>query len=481
MQPYKWEEVDGMNALGQAWEICFQREQERQEKTVQKDQWRPLLHVAPPFGWLNDPNGLCQYRGTYHAFYQFAPFQADCGLKFWGHCTSSDLLHWQFQGAPLMPDEPFDCHGVYSGSALVEDGKMYLYYTGNVKKSGDYDYVNDGRESSTVLAVSEDGFCFEGKELLMTNADYPADITLHVRDPKVWKQDGVYYMVQGARTKDNVGVVLIFSSEDKRNWHYIGRIEPKEKFGYMWECPDLFELDGQTVLCVSPQGVEQDGLKYANKYQSGICLLDGDFRGRTKPGAFRELDGGFDFYAPQSFQAEDGRRILIGWMGMADDGSYTNKTVLNGWQNTLTLPRELSLEDGIVCQNPVRELDGWWNEEISFKNTFQGKTDTCFELDLHPEGGDVRVTLFGGLMLRYLSKEKIFRMEFTDRELGCGRTMRGREMELLTDMRIVADVSCVEVFLNGGRDVFSTRCYPKEGQCEAEAEMKGRGRYRRHI
>ncbi|MEI3189595.1 MAG: hypothetical protein V8S38_08020 [Lachnospiraceae bacterium] len=149
--------------------------------------------------------------------------------------------------------------------------------------------------------MSKDGEKIESKKLLMTNADYPDDMTCHVRDPKVWKEGGRYYMVQGARKKKNKGVVLVFSSEDKYHWNYIHRLESEEKFGFMWECPDLYELDGQTILCISPQGVEQDGYWYANKYQTVTSVIHGDFRTDGVPEErFRELDGGFDFYAPQS-------------------------------------------------------------------------------------------------------------------------------------------------------------------------------------
>ena len=170
---------------------------------------------------------------------------------------------------------------------------MSLFYTGNVKNLGDYNYVTNGRESNTILAVSKDGEKIESKKLLMTNADYPDDMTCHVRDPKVWKEGGRYYMVQGARTKEDKGVVLVFSSEDKYHWNYIHRLESEEKFGFMWECPDLYELDGQTILCISPQGVEQDGYWYANKYQTVTSVIHGDFRTDGVPEGFRDLDGGF--------------------------------------------------------------------------------------------------------------------------------------------------------------------------------------------
>ena len=74
------------------------------------------FHIMPPTGWLNDPNGLCQAGGVFHAYFQYAPFDVEGGVKAWGHATSRDLMNWEYVGAPLLPDEPFDCHGVYSGS-----------------------------------------------------------------------------------------------------------------------------------------------------------------------------------------------------------------------------------------------------------------------------------------------------------------------------------------------------------------------------
>lgn len=470
-----------MNAMHRALKKLVNEELER---TVEKkkDRWRPLLHIAPPVGWLNDPNGLCRYQGEYHAFFQMAPFEPEGGLKFWGHFTSQDMLHWEFQGVPLMPDQTYDCHGVYSGSALVENDVMYVYYTGNVKKLGDYNYITDGRQSNTILAVSRDGKNFESKELLMTNEDYPCDLTMHVRDPKVWKQDGIYYMVLGARTKKNEGIVLIYTSRDKKNWSYLSRIKSDRPFGYMWECPDLYELDGKMILSISPQGVEQEGWKYANKYQSVVCALNDDFRTDAVVKDFQELDGGFDFYAPQTFLTDDGRRIQIGWMGMADaTEEYTNPTVKDGWQNVLTLPRELSWKDNVLCQNPVRELDDWWNVSLDFEQDYEGKIHPCSEIYVENKGENLEIVLSKGLILSYDGMTGFFRMEFKDSKLGAGRTVRERKVDQLEQVRIIVDVSCVEVFLNGGKEVFSTRFYPETEKYDIEirgSHLKGCLRYR---
>ncbi len=471
-----------MNALHRTWEKLIS--QTLKEEQGLKQRWRPAFHIAPPVGWLNDPNGLCQYHGVYHAFYQYSPFDEKGGLKFWAHCTSRDLLHWKLEDVPLSPDQPYDCHGVYSGSAVIEEDHMYLYYTGNVKEMGNYDYINQGRQSNTVRVTSRDGFRFEKKELLLTNEDYPMDLTCHVRDPKVWKKNGRWYMVQGARTKEDQGVVLLFTSGDGVKWFCTHRLKSPKPFGFMWECPDLYELDGYTVLSISPQGVEADGLHWNNVYQSVTTFLDGDFRTASVNDTFRELDGGFDFYAPQTFETEDDRRIEIAWMGMADvDDFYTNPTTEDGWQHVLTLPRELSVKDGILCQNPIRELDSYWTKEEAFQKEFAGSLSQAFEIelpDLDTLEENVKITLAEHLWLTYDKEEQIFRMEFQDSRLGSGRTMRGREIAKLTDMRVIVDASCVEVFLNGGKDVFSTRFYPDGEKIEVTVSAPGaNGRLRK--
>ncbi len=210
----------------------------------------------------------------------------------------------------LCPDQPFDCHGNYSGSALCEDGQLWLFYTGNVKLPGRYDYIHEGREHNLCLAVSRDCLTADTKECLMRNADYPEGLSCHVRDPKVWRQDGVYYMVLGARTREDRGEVLVLSSSDKRRWRHINTITTPEPFGYMWECPDLFQLDGQWFLLVSPQGIPCQ-----NVYGCGFFALHGDFRGECTLGDYHPLDGGFDYYAPQSF-ADGERRLQFGWKAL---------------------------------------------------------------------------------------------------------------------------------------------------------------------
>lgn len=435
------------------------------------DRFRQCFHLMPVTGWLNDPNGLCMFQGVFHAFFQYSPFDAQGGVKLWGHCTSENMVDWKQEGAALYPDSPFDCHGVYSGNVLVEDGRMYLYYTGNVKLDGDYDYIHTGRESNTVLTISEDGKTFGPKKVLMQNCDYPEFVTCHVRDPRVWKEGDRYYMIQGARTKEDQGTALLFVSSDKENWTYSGQITTREKFGCMWECPEYLKIGRRKVLSASVQGLTGGEWKNRNVYQSGYFFVEGDFPGDCQLSEYYLWDYGFDFYAPQSFRTEDGRMIQIGWMGMPDCPQHINKTLADNWQHCFTFPREITQRDGMLLQNPVRELREKKEPVCMVTGNLHKEGIRTFEVDTeHIMASAFRAVLAGELVLEY--RDGFFRMYFlhTEKEaVSGGRDMRCTKLPELTDVKILADVSSVEVFLNGGEAVFSTRYYPDTYCVEIQA------------
>ncbi len=423
--------------------------------------YRQQFHIQPPVGWLNDPNGLCRVGDVWHVFYQYGPFDPTGGVKHWGHVTSTDLLHWERQPVMLYPDEPFDCHGAYSGSALYEDGALWLYYTGNVKLPGRYDYIRDGRENNLCLAVSRDCVTMESKQQLMTNREYPSGLSCHVRDPKVWAQDGRYYMVLGARTADDRGEVLVMESEDRLHWRHINTLTTPQPFGYMWECPDLFELDGQWFLAVSPQGID-----CANVYGCGYFPLYGDWRGEYTLGEFHTFDYGFDFYAPQSLAA-DGRRLQFGWMAMPD-APYRGAEQAYGWQNCLTVPRVLTAAPGgHLLQAPAKELEALRGEAVQIPAGEEFTAGPCFEIIAEP-CGDFALTLAKDLSLVYTEADRTITLRFASTALGCGRTERSARLASpCRKVQLIADVSSVEIFLNGGEATFTTRYYPAPGPVAA--------------
>ncbi len=443
-------------------------------EAVKADANRLAYHLMPPVGWLNDPNGLCQYNGLYHIFYQYTPGNpTGADHRGWGHYTTKDFIHYHEEDDPFVPDTEADGKGSYSGSAFIEDGKLHFFYTGNNKLPGDYDYINNGRIHWVVHSESPDGFTFGPKEVLLKNADYPKNLSCHVRDPKILKRDGKYYMVLGARTKDSHGQVEVFVSTDLKDWKHVSTIRPNHDFGYMWECPDLFELDGKTILMTCPQGVAQDGILYENIYQNGWFEVDGSLDHDQTVKNFKEFDNGFDFYAPQSFQDENGRRILIGWMGIPD-ADYTNPTVAANWQHALTLPRQLHDYNGRLYQYPIAEILNLRQKEYPVILA----ADACIELpsrvvdiDLKPSTEAWTITLRKDVTLSYING--LFTLDLGTS--GSGRTSRHIQIDHIDEIEIFSDTSSLEIFINHGQYALTTRVYdqPSDRKLCASAPMTG--------
>jgi beta-fructofuranosidase len=449
--------------------------QNQQARAAVKADARALrYHLMPPAGWLNDPNGLYQKDGIYHVFYQYAPANAQgTGKKGWGHYSTKDFVTFQEEPVALIPDDQSDLGGAYSGSAYVDKDSdtVHFFYTGNNKLEGDYDYINDGRIHWTNHFTTKDGKEFTDKETLLKNADYPEELSCHVRDPKVYKDKDGYKMVLGSRTKDSIGRVDVFASDNLTDWKPVSVISSKEPFGYMWECPDLFDLDGEQFLITCPQGVEQQGIDFENLYQNGYFVTKGDLDHDQTVDGFTELDHGFDFYAPQTMEDENGRRILIGWMGMPDV-PYTNPT--DAWQHALTLPRELHAKNGHLYQYPIKETQALRisEEAVNLKPgiPFDLKSQV-FELQLAVDPGKWVLTLRKDVTLTYEDKVLTLDMHTS----GSGRDQRHVRIDEITKLSIFSDTSSLEIFINQGQEAFTTRVYdsPQDTVLLSSAPMSG--------
>lgn len=424
---------------------------------VDLDPWRLNYHLMPRVGWLNDPNGLCQFKEIYHIFYQYSPEDATGKNKGWGHYSTKDFVHFIREENTLFPDSEIDKDGAYSGSAFVKDQRIHFFYTGNIKFEGNYDYINEGRGHYLNYFYSDDGLKFSQKECLLKNEDYPKEMSCHIRDPKIFEENHHYYMILGARTKDSVGCLLIYISNDLKHWHYHQTITSKDRFGYMWECPDLFEINDQKILITCPQGVEQDGYKYENIYQNGYFIVNGSLEDHISLGEFYELDNGFDFYAPQTFIDDHKRRILIGWMGLPDV-PYTNPTIKNHWQHALTLPRELKLIGNRIYQYPIEETKQLraHQEVINMKKnqTYQYNTHVC---EIHVEHLDKQFTIHLRKDVEINYKDHLLTLKL--QESGYGRDIRHVEIDSIKEIDIFSDTSSLEIFINKGERVMTTRVY----------------------
>ena len=427
--------------------------------------WRQRIHLEPRKGWLNDPNGLCFFDGRYHVYFQFSPDSPKgAGRKCWGHFESSDDAEtWTYKGIVFEPDIPEDRSGVYSGCSVVKDGIIHIFYTGNVKLPGDYDYVTSGREANQIHVTTEDGQIMSPKKIILRNSDYPDYCSCHVRDPKVWIEDGKWKMVLGARTLEDKGCVLFYEADDPDDWHYVKTLSV-EDFGYMWECPDQFDVEGKTFLGISPQGILHEEYRYQNVYSSGYFRMEGD-----KLSDFTEFDYGFDFYAPQTFVDEHGDRILIGWMGIGDI-PYSNPTTKLGWQHCLTVPRRLTLtEDGHIRQCPVinQNLYGDLTEVSEGDATV---IDLPCDIEATLPDGCFKICI-GDAVIKYNGNEIV--LDLSQGDIGSGRTVRKVLTGKINDIRIIIDRSSIEIFAGGGAYVMSSRFYPSEASVNIVSEGGG--------
>ena len=329
----------------------------------------PKFHVTGGIGWINDPNGFAPYKGEYHLFFQYYPYDTRWGPMHWGHVKTHDFIRWERLPAALAPDTEYDRGGCFSGSSLeLPDGRQLLMYTGvrNVRRR------NGKIEAFQTQCIAiGDGVNYEKLDCnpIIDASSLPDGGSVHdFRDPKIWREDGCYYAVIGNRCEDGSGTILLYESEDAIHWQYVSILSAcHNQYGRMWECPDLFPLDGKDVLLVSPQEMAAIGLEF-HPGNANVCLigkLDPKLHHLNRENV-QAIDYGLDFYAPQTLLTEDGRRVMIAWMQNWE--TSTCKIEELRFFGQMTLPRELSLRKGRLCQNPVKELEQYHGVRIDYHN-----------------------------------------------------------------------------------------------------------------
>lgn len=332
----------------------------------------PRFHVTGGVGWINDPNGFSLYRDEYHLFFQYYPYATHWDFMHWGHVKTRDFIRWERLPCALAPDQDYDKDGCFSGSALeLRDGRHLLMYTG-VRKT------DDGKEFQTQCLAFGDGIDYEKyeKNPVISAALLPAGGSpVHFRDPKISRTKDGFYAVAGNLTSDGSGAVLLFESPDALHWRFVSEVAASDnRIGRMWECPDLFRLDGKDVLIVSPQEVYNDNMEFIDG-NTTLCLIGTlDKDSKLIRESEHTVDCGLDFYAPQTVLTEDGRRVMIAWM------QYWNSVNVHPIEDLpfygqMTLPRELSVRGGRLIQNPVRELESYRGEHVAYPEfSLNGRT-----------------------------------------------------------------------------------------------------------
>ncbi len=416
----------------------------------------PRLHVRPPSGWVNDPNGIAYIDGTWHVFYQHNPDAPVHGNICWGHATSTDLLTWTDEPIALRPrSETIDAGGVWSGVATMADDEPVLVYTA---------MPGDPAEAGAALARRRrDGTWQQSDQF----AAPPAPGLREMRDPFLVSVDGRRYALLGGGRTDGTPVVLIYDATDLEHWELLGDLLTGPDLtpdlrtlahAQIWECPQLVRLpsadeEGHTWALIVSLWHDEPGVPQLD----GVTVLLGelDLTGthpRFLPEAGHRLDDGPDFYAPQAV-AHEGRVLLWGWTWESRSDRTEAEVEEAGWAGALTFPRELFLartaDRPQLHSAPAPELTGLRRRPLTVtrNGTF---AVSAWEITT-AEAGEVHVRLVGPDGIREVWSAAA-----------------------ATSATVLVDGSVLEAFVDGRAS--TVRAYPRPGEAwQVEASCAATG------
>ena len=430
--------------------------------TTNREQYRPLYHHTPAYGWMNDPNGMFFKDGVWHLYFQHNPYGSQWENMTWGHSTSTDLIHWTFQGDPVQPDA---WGAIFSGSSVVDKNNTAGFGENAIVAL----YTSAGENQTQSMAYSTDN----GKTF--TKYDGNPIITSNVpdfRDPHMfWNEDiKKWSMILAAGQQMN-----IYSSDNLKDWKFESSFGAEYgSHGGVWECPDLMKMkvrgtDKEKWMLVC--NINPGGPSGGSATQYFVGDFDGHkFTCESKPEVTKWMDYGKDHYATVTFDnAPNGRHVALAWMS---NWQYANQVPTLQYRSANSIPRDLGLfeyKGNTYCSvTPSEEITAARSKKPS-----KSLSEAC-EMVVNLKG-DATITLSNSkgekVVMTYKAKDETFSM---DRTLS-GKTDFSSDFAAITTapvygkmnkLRIFIDKSSIEVFDNDGKMamtnlVFPTRPYDK--------------------
>lgn len=411
---------------------------------------RPELHFTSIRNWINDPNGLIYYKGHYHIFYQYYPYECRWGTMHWGHAITNDFMHFTYLPIAMYPTKAYDQDGCFSGSAIEKDGDLYLYYTSIRYSDVDPENitvqkVNDDIVASQSLLISHDGMHFDNlkdKQCLMEPITDPhIGHYNHTRDPKVWKMGEKWYMLLGSKIPGKGkfdGEVLLYESSDAIHFALVSSYSDPA-IGSMWECPDLFSVDHQYVLTFSPEHTDEPPRPVSNNQYMFMEFNEKTFKmNATSKNDY--LDDGLDLYACQTFLDKDGQRVMLGWLRMSE--------VIEGeeWIGMYAYPRVLHVKDKHLMQSVHPSIKQAFHQYLE-----KPSLDKPFSLKGYLEEGDA-IVIAGCRIVYEGDCLHMDRSKNNDRGYCVAKTpLLGGHC----DIELYYDHHVIEIFVNEGARVIS--------------------------
>ena len=431
---------------------------------------RPLFHIVPDEGWINDPNGLVYFNDKYHVFYQHYPHATHWGPMHWGHVVSDDLIHWERLPIALYPKQDIGEDGCFSGTAIIHDDVLFVVYTAFYENGG-----GENVRQVQALASSVDGVNFQKHGVIIDEKNLPNEYSIcDFRDPKIWKENDTFYILVAARKKEGRGHILLFKSNDIFNWNFVGDILDEESLGIMIECPDYVRNLG--LIMYSEQFQPNEGSTHLNihscRFKTGkLDLEKANFVANTAG----IVDYGFDFYAPQVFA---NKNVMIGWLNMWDRNNPSEKY---GFAGTLTIPRIIDVVDGKLNQKPI------WN----YKNSIVENVDNKYIGQLTHGALKLKIFELRELNIKLRKKDnQYFEVSLNNNEIIFDRSKSGEkifgaekdedsingirrmpiENKKEVEIEIISDEFSLEFFINGKSASFLL--YPDKDSDEFIVEIE---------
>ena len=425
-----------------------------------REQYRPIYHHTPAYGWMNDPNGMFYKDGIWHLYFQHNPFGSQWENMTWGHSTSTDLVHWTFEGDPVQPDV---WGAIFSGSAVVDkentagfgkDAVVALYTSAAESQIQSMAYSTDNGKTFTK---------YEGNPVITSNVP-------DFRDPHMfWNEDiKKWNMILAAGQH-----MEIYTSDNLKDWKLESSFGAEYgNHGGVWECPDLMKMkvkgtdkEKWMLICNINPGGPFGG--------SATQYFIGDFDGYkfvcdTKPEVTKWMDYGKDHYATVTFDnAPDGRHVAIAWMS---NWQYANLVPTKQYRSCNSIPRDLGLfeyDGDIYCSVlPSPEMTA------ARKTKKPGKaiTEAC-ELIVNPKRDVTIITLSNDkgeeVVMKYDAKAKTFSMDRTnsgkmDFSTDFPAVTEAPTFGKISQLRIFIDKSSIEVFDAEGKMAMTNLVFPNK-------------------
>ena len=425
--------------------------------TTNREQYRPLYHHTPQYGWMNDPNGMFYKDGEWHLCYQWNPYGSQWENMTWGHSVSKDLIHWEPLPTAIEPDA---VGTIFSGSCVVDKNN-----TAGYGKNAIIAFYTSAAEAQTQsMAYSTDGGRtfkkYEKNPVLTSSA---ADF----RDPHLfWHEETHKWIMPLAVGQE----MQFYSSVNLKDWTYESSFG-KEYGNHdgVWECPDLMPLPvrgtGQTkwmLLC----NINPGGPFGGSATQYFIGQFDGHkFTCESKPEVTKWMDYGKDHYATVTFDnAPEGRRVAIVWMS---NWQYAGTVPTKQFRSANALPRDLGLftngNETYCSVLPSKEVDALRGAKV------KKPTEAC-ELVVDVKGS-MELTLSNAkgeqVAMRYDPQKQTFAMDRTKSgnvsfsEAFPAETVAPTHGQL-KQLRIFIDRSSIEVFDADGKLSMTNLVFPTE-------------------